>query len=99
MHPLSQLANELNRERLAHAEQQRPARRLLAFRRASRRAERAERARATLSAEPLRLRGTRALTPPPASRKCTLIGIMRVILVKLIMACSGSGVPLWRRWY
>ena len=40
MHPLSQLANELNRERLAHAEQQRPARRLLAFRRASRRAER-----------------------------------------------------------
>jgi hypothetical protein len=23
---------------------------------------------------------------------------MPVILVKLIMACSGSGGPLWRRW-
>jgi hypothetical protein len=26
------------------------------------------------------------------------IGIMPVILIKLIMACSGSGVPLSRRW-
>jgi hypothetical protein len=26
------------------------------------------------------------------------ISIMPVILVKLIMACSGSGVPLWLRW-
>jgi hypothetical protein len=25
-------------------------------------------------------------------------GIMRVILVKLILGCSGSGVPRWRRW-
>ena len=24
--------------------------------------------------------------------------IMSVILVKLIMACSGSGVPRWRWW-
>ena len=30
--------------------------------------------------------------------KSALIGIMPVILVKLIMACSGSGVPRWRRW-
>jgi hypothetical protein len=27
-----------------------------------------------------------------------LIGIMPVILVKLIMACSGIGVLLWRGW-
>jgi len=28
----------------------------------------------------------------------SLIGIMPVILVKLIMACSGSGALLLRRW-
>jgi hypothetical protein len=33
---------------------------------------------------------------PEPSR--THFGIMPVILVKLIMACSGSGVLLWRRW-
>jgi len=27
-----------------------------------------------------------------------LIGIMPVILVKLIITCSGSGVRLWQRW-
>ena len=37
---LHQLADELNRERLAHAEGQRPARQLLAVRRATRRAQR-----------------------------------------------------------
>jgi hypothetical protein len=45
---------------------------------------------------------------PPVGHSCPapgsacfyhpLIGIMPVILVKLIMACSGSGVPPWRRW-
>lgn len=41
MHQLTQLASGLHRQRLAHAEQQRPAQRLLALRRATRRAERA----------------------------------------------------------
>jgi hypothetical protein len=40
MQPLGHLANELNRERLAHASEQRPARRLLAYRRNARRAQR-----------------------------------------------------------
>jgi hypothetical protein len=40
MRPLHQLARELHRERLAHAEGQRPARQLLAVRRATRRAGR-----------------------------------------------------------
>jgi hypothetical protein len=43
MQPHHQLANELYRERLAHAEQQRPSRQHLAFRKASRQADRAQR--------------------------------------------------------
>ena len=98
MHPLSQLANELNREAGARRAAA-PGTAAPCVPQGVAACRAAERARATLSAEPLRLRGTRALTPLSASRKCTLIGILRVILVKLIMACSGSGVPLWRRWY
>jgi hypothetical protein len=48
MYQLTQLAHEQHRERIAHAETQRPARRLLALAAATRRAERAKR----------RLRGT-----------------------------------------
>jgi len=40
MQPLHQLTNELNRERLAHAESRRPARQLQALRRATRHAQR-----------------------------------------------------------
>jgi hypothetical protein len=43
MHQLTQLASEVHRQRLAHAAQQRPAQRLLALHRATRRAERAGR--------------------------------------------------------
>lgn len=43
MHQLTQLADDRHLQRLADAAQQRPARRLLALRRATRRAERAER--------------------------------------------------------
>jgi len=43
MHQFTQLAAEVHRQRLAHAEKQRPAERLLALARATRRAERAER--------------------------------------------------------
>jgi hypothetical protein len=43
MYQLTQLGHDLHRERLAHAEAQRPAQRLLALARATRRAERAER--------------------------------------------------------
>jgi hypothetical protein len=43
MHQFTQLASEVHRQRLAHADQQRPAERLLALARATRRAERAER--------------------------------------------------------
>jgi hypothetical protein len=43
MYQLAQLGQDIHRERLARAEQQRPAQRLLALRRATRRAERAER--------------------------------------------------------
>ena len=43
MQPHHQLANELYRERLARAEQQRPARQHLAFRKASKQADRAQR--------------------------------------------------------
>jgi hypothetical protein len=43
MHQLTQLGAEVHRQRLAHAEQQRPAERLLALARATRRAEHAER--------------------------------------------------------
>jgi hypothetical protein len=54
--PLHQLANELNRERLAHAEQRRPSRRHIAFRKASRRADRAERRMRKAVRKALRLR-------------------------------------------
>jgi hypothetical protein len=43
MHQLTQLTDDLHFQRLADAAQQRPRRRLLALRRATRRAERAER--------------------------------------------------------
>jgi hypothetical protein len=43
MYQLTQLGHDLHRQRLAHAEQQRPTERLLALARATRRAERAER--------------------------------------------------------
>jgi hypothetical protein len=43
MHQLTQLASDLHRQRLAHAEAQRPAQRLVALARATRRAEHAER--------------------------------------------------------
>ena len=43
MYQITRLAGDMYRERLAHAEQQRPALRLDALRRATRRAERAER--------------------------------------------------------
>jgi hypothetical protein len=43
MYQLTQLAGEMHRQRLAHAEAQRPAERVLALARATRRAERAER--------------------------------------------------------
>jgi len=43
MYQLTQLANDRHRQRLAAAEQQRPAGRALALARATRRAERAER--------------------------------------------------------
>jgi len=43
MYQLTQLGYDLYRERLAHAEAQRPAHRLVALARATRRAERAER--------------------------------------------------------
>ena len=43
MYQLTQLAADVHRQRLAHADAQRPAERLLALARATRRAERAER--------------------------------------------------------
>jgi hypothetical protein len=43
MYQITQLASGLYRERLEHAEQQRPVQRLVALHRATRRAERAER--------------------------------------------------------
>jgi hypothetical protein len=43
MHQLTQLASDHHRQRLAHADQQRPAQRLLALARATRRADRAAR--------------------------------------------------------
>jgi hypothetical protein len=56
MHQLTQLSNDVHRQRLAYAEQQRPAQRLLAFRRATRRAQRAERRVRRASGEAQRLR-------------------------------------------
>jgi hypothetical protein len=56
MYQLTQLASDMYRERLAYAEQQRPAQRVLALRRAERRAERrmrrAERRVRRLSVQP-----------------------------------------------
>jgi hypothetical protein len=43
MHQLTQLANDHHRQRLVHADQQRPAKRLIALARATRRADRAGR--------------------------------------------------------
>jgi hypothetical protein len=76
MHQLTtqQLADDLRREQLAGAGQQRPARRLLALRRATRRADRAEGRmhRAVRQAQRLRAQLEKALehsrtviTPPP----------------------------------
>ena len=58
MHPeiLSQLASERRRDMLADAGQQRLARQLVAFRRASRRADRAERHMRRAARRALRLR-------------------------------------------
>jgi hypothetical protein len=54
---IHQLANELNRERLAHAEHQRPVRQHLAGRRAARHAARAQRRKRRRAArKALRLR-------------------------------------------
>jgi hypothetical protein len=55
MWALNQLASELDRERLAYAQQQRPARRHLAGRRASRRADRAEQRNRKAAREALQL--------------------------------------------
>lgn len=43
MHQLTQLGGEMHRQRLAHADQQRPVQRLLAHSRATRQAERPRR--------------------------------------------------------
>ena len=56
MDQLTQLAADLHRERLAHAEAQRPAERLLALARATRRAERAERRMRRAARQARRLR-------------------------------------------
>jgi hypothetical protein len=67
MHQLTHLADSLHRQRLADAEQQRPAERLLALARATRRAERAERRarRAERQARRLRTRLGAQTTPAP----------------------------------
>jgi hypothetical protein len=77
MHQLTtqQLVDDLRRQQLAHAAQQRPARRLLALRRATHRADRAERRMHRAAREAQRLRAqlealehSRAvITPPPAA--------------------------------
>jgi hypothetical protein len=56
MYQLTQLAGDRDRERLAHAEAQRPAQRLLALARATRRAERAERRMRRAARQAQRLR-------------------------------------------
>jgi len=60
MDQLTQLADDAHRQRLAHAQAQRPAQRLLALARATRRAERAER-----RAPPCRPPGPAAARPAP----------------------------------
>ena len=57
MYQLTQLANDRHRQRLAYAEQQRPAERVLALARATRRAERAERRMRRAARQVRRLRG------------------------------------------
>ena len=56
MHQFTQLGAEVHRQRLAHAEQLRPAERLLALARATRRAARAERRLRRATAQARRLR-------------------------------------------
>jgi hypothetical protein len=56
MYQLIQLAADRQRQRLAHAEQQRPAERALALARATRRAERAERRMRRAARQARRLR-------------------------------------------
>jgi hypothetical protein len=56
MYQLTPLAGEMHRRRLAHAEAQRPAERLLALARATRRAERAERRMRRAARQARRLR-------------------------------------------
>ena len=56
MYQLTQLADDRNRARLADAEAQRPAQRLLALARATRRAERAERRMRRAARQARRLR-------------------------------------------
>jgi hypothetical protein len=56
MHQLTQLGHDRHRDRLAYADQQRPAERLLALRRATRRAERAERQMRRAARQARRLR-------------------------------------------
>jgi hypothetical protein len=56
MHQLTQLATSRHRHRLAHAEAQRPAGRVLALARATRRAERAERRQRRAARQARRLR-------------------------------------------
>jgi hypothetical protein len=58
MHQLTQLASEVHHQRLAHADQQRPAERLLALSRATRRAERAERRMRRAARQTQRLRAS-----------------------------------------
>ena len=56
MHQLTQLASEVHHQRLAARRQQRPAERLLALARATRRAERAERRMRRAARQARRLR-------------------------------------------
>ena len=56
MYQLTPLAGEMHRQRLAHADAQRPAERLLALARATRRAERAERRMRRAARQARRLR-------------------------------------------
>ena len=56
MYQLAQLGHDIHRERLAHAQAQRPAQRMLALARATRRAERAERRMRRAARQARRLR-------------------------------------------
>jgi hypothetical protein len=76
MQSIHQLANELNRERQAHAERQRPVRQHLAGRRAKRHADRAQRRiRRRAARKALRLRTEpERLARGPAEPELTLVG-------------------------